>query len=167
MSKLLLILNKIKAQANREFLTNTQLKALVEIENLWRFPERINLWGPEGCGKTMIGWIVSKENNGIFFSNQEKFFDLEYCTNTHVIVDNVNLYEKNFRRVIAELQIRNNKHTLIITKKPNNYGFPCVYLPEPSNDDIVVVYNNLRLLGFYSASSISERNLWRVVHSVL
>ncbi len=54
-NRMLSLVNRIKAEASRGFLTSNQLAALEEIERLWRFPERVNLWGPPGCGKRVLG----------------------------------------------------------------------------------------------------------------
>jgi len=52
MSKLLYLTNRLKTQATLNMFSPSQQIAYNAIEKSWRFPERVNLCGTQGCGKT-------------------------------------------------------------------------------------------------------------------
>lgn len=167
MSRMLALLNRIKAQASRDFLTRNQLAALEEIERLWRFPERVNLWGPTGCGKTMVGWIVGRSLNANIYPSPHSFRERSQSNEQRVVVDNVPNGQRELRALLAEMQLKNIRTALFITKQPNRLGLPTVDLPIPTTEDIDVIYRNLSLMEHYALSPIRNGNFWNVIHSVL
>lgn len=167
MSRMLSLLNRIKAEASRDFLTGGQLAALEEIERLWRFPERVNLWGPPGSGKTMVGWVVGRSLRATVYPSPRVFRERSQYGDNRVIVDNVPYDQHSLRAVLAEMQIKNVRTALLITEQPNRLGLPVVALPLPTPEDIDVLYRNLSLMEHYALSPLREGNFWVVIHSVL
>lgn len=167
MSRMLSLLNRIKAEANRDFLTSSQLTALQEIERLWRFPERVNLWGPPGCGKTTVGWVVGQCLSANVYSSPCALHERAQYGEHRVVVDNVPYDQTALRTVLAEIQLKNIRTALLITRQPNRLGLPTIALPQPSTEDIDVLYRNLSLMEHYALSPLRCGNLWNIIHSVL
>lgn len=55
-------LNLIKEKSTSSWLTDGQQQALARILSHWQAAPFINLWGPEGCGKSFIARILVKEH---------------------------------------------------------------------------------------------------------
>lgn len=167
MSRMLSLLNRLKAEANRNMLTKSQLDAFHEAEKLWRFPERINLWGPNGCGKTFLGWAVARSLRAAFFPSPFALRTHGFTIEQYVVVDNVSSGQMTLREVLAELQLRNISHALLITTQPSSIGLLEISLSTPTAQDIDMVYRNLSLLERYALTPLRSGNLWEVVYSVL
>ena len=167
MSRLLSLLNHIKSEVNRDLLTDSQLAALDEVERLWRFPERVNLWGPPGSGKTMIGWVVGRSLHATVYPSPRAFYERSQYGERRVVVDNAPYDQRALRTVLAEMQLKNIRTALLITTQPNRLGLPTVALPPPTVKDIDVLYRNLSLMERYALSPLREGSFWAIVHSVL
>ncbi len=167
MSRLLVLLNRLKAEARRDWLTDNQLIASAEIEKHWRFPERVNLYGPPGSGKTFLAWSLARASNAVFYPSPRLYHTATTRDVTPVVIDNAPDDAVAFRRLIGELQLNNTRTALIITKLPNRLGLPTIFLPPPNTQDVDVVYRNLSLLDYYSFTPNYAENLWVVIEQVL
>jgi hypothetical protein len=166
-SRMLSLINRIKAEASRSLLTGNQLTAFEEIEHLWHFQERVNLWGPPGSGKTMVGWVVGRSLHAAAYPSPGSFREQSQYGEPRVIVDNVPYDQHTLRTILAEMQLKNIRTALLITIQPNRLGLPTVTLPPPTAEDIDVLYRNLSLMEYYALSPLREGNFWAIIHSVL
>jgi pantothenate kinase-related protein Tda10 len=106
MSKLLQLLNRLKAQANEAMLTKSQQLAFAEITKRWQFPDCINLCGTQGSGKTFLGWVVAHHYQAGFYAAPQIFkADLPLYIPA-LIIDNAPTEEKELRRLLSEVQLR-------------------------------------------------------------
>lgn len=169
MSQLLILLNRLKAEARLERLTDSQRVAWNDIRQRLRFPERINLYGAAGAGKTFLAWALAHERNAAFFTSPTALARSGFINEPSrlIIVDNGVSEAGAFRRLLAELQMRNGRSALIITRHPNQIGLPLTHLPPPIPQDITIVYHNLGLLEHYALPPHAEGNLWQIIHSTL
>jgi hypothetical protein len=167
MGDLLTLLNRIKAEANVDFLTPSQQEAFKQIEQFWRLPERVNLWGSVGCGKTVLGWVIARSLGAVFYGSFQSFVERYTPENVPVIIDNMPCDQPALRTALAEMQLRNVRSALIISRETNRLGFPSIAIPPPTRSDIDVVYRNLSLMEHYALTPLSDGNLWRVVYSAL
>jgi hypothetical protein len=169
MSQLLTLLNRLKAEARLERLTDSQHTAWQDIRQQLRFPERVNLYGATGAGKTFLAWALANEQNAAFFASPAAFAQSDFVNEQSelVIIDNGVSEPGELRQLLAELQMRNGRSALIITHYPNQIGLPLIYLPLPTSQDITIVFRNLSLLEQYSLTPHDEGNLWQIVHSTL
>lgn len=171
MSKLLDLTNRLKAQATRNMLTPTQQAVFTELERRCRFPDRINLCGPQGSGKTFLGWVIARYLKAHFYSSPRIMERSQPPFPLDIIVDNAPSEEKNLRNLLAELQLRQIRRVLLITSQPIRLGFPAINLPPPTSEDIQTIYTHLDRLHFYSTPVSVEdttiNNLWTIMHSVL
>lgn len=169
MSQLLTILNRLKAEARLERLTNSQQIAWYLVQQYLRFPERVNLYGDSGSGKTFLAWALANEQNASLFASPMALFQSDFANEPPrlVILDNCVSDAAELRRLLAELQMRNGRSALLITRQPNQLGLPLIHLPLPTPQDITITYHNLSLLEQYTHSPRTSGNLWQVVHSTL
>ena len=82
-------------------------------------------------------------------------------------MDNCVSDSTELRHLLAELQMRNGRSALLITRQPSQLGLPLIHLPLPTSQDITVTYHNLSLLEHYALAPLAEGNLWQVIHSTL
>ncbi len=167
MSRMLRLLNRLKAEANRDTLTTTQRLVLEEIEALWQFPVAVNLWGPSGSGKTMVAWALLRSSGGSYYSSGWTLQASKLPSHAHAVVDNLPSDQHFLRRVLAAVQLRDVRCSVLITTEPSTLGLPTVALPLPSPEDVSMVYHNLSLADLYTTSPLREGDLWAVIHSVL
>lgn len=169
MSQLLTLLNRLKAEARLERLTDSQQVAWRLVHQYLRFPERVNLHGESGSGKTFLAWALANEHKANFFASPDALFHANYANEPPrlLIVDNCICDTVELRRLLAELQIRNGRSALLITHQPNQLGLPLIHLPRPTPQDVTVTYHNLSLLERYALAPLAEGNLWQVIHSTL
>lgn len=168
MSRLLHLTNLLKAQANVEMLTPSQMAALATLSNHWRFPDRVNLCGPPGSGKTLLGWVLAYQFQVDFYASPQLFENDIPLFTSALIVDNAPSEEKKLRQLISEIQLRQLHKVLLITQKPNKIGLPTITLSEPTAEDVAKIYKNLSTLQFYPTEELANKNnLWKIIYSVL
>lgn len=169
MSQLLILLNRIKKEVRPELLTDTQRIVWGEVWQRLRFPERINLCGAAGVGKTFLAWAMAQEKNFTYFASPNAIVQTDFVNESTgvMIIDNGVSETGELRRLLGELQMRNGRSALIITRHPNQIGLPIVYMPPPTSEDISIVYHNLSLLEQYALPHHIDGNLWQIVHSTL
>ncbi len=169
MSRLLSLSNRLKTEARYELLTSSQLAALHDLEKAWTFPERINLWGSSGAGKTFLGWVmVTRTSPSVHHVSPEAFMESDKIDNEALhVIDNASTDPNALRRLIAEMQLRNIRTSLIISPTANSIGLPSIHLPAPTMGDITAVYNTLNKLEQYALTPRQEGNLWQIIYSVL
>ena len=166
-SRLLILLNRLKAAAYRDWLTDSQSAAFSEIQTLWDFPERINLTGLPGAGKTFLAWTVARLLGAAYFPSPRVYHTEAVPQQVRVVIDNTSDDAIAQRRLLAELQLNSSRSALIITTQPNRLGLPVVALARPTSQDLDIVYRNLSLLDYYSLNPHYAENLWMVVAQVL
>ena len=167
MSRLLQLLNQLKAEARADALTDGQRAAMVEIHRHWSLPERVNLVGPTGAGKTFLGWALARSLDAAFMASPQALLKVATAPAFPLIVDNSPSDTLELRRLVAKLQLRGVRSALLITSDENRLGLPIVSLGLPTLQDIHVVYHNLSLLEYYALEPLTEGNLWQVVYSIL
>ncbi|MBN2393037.1 MAG: AAA family ATPase [Anaerolineae bacterium] len=167
MSRLLVLLNRLKAEARHDWLTESQAATLSEIERLWRFPERINLYGPPGAGKTFLAWSVARALNAVYYPSARVYHIASVRDQARVVIDNAPDDVVALRRLLAALQLNKARTALMITAQPGRLGLPAVGLPVPTPQDVDTIYRNLSLLDYYALNPAYDANLWVVVMQVL
>jgi len=167
MSKMLLLLNKLKAQATLDWLTDSQRTAFDAVRDALRFPETVNLHGPVGTGKTFLAWTLSRTLEMPYFPSPSAFDERSERPTPHAIVDNAAAGERAVRNLLAVAQRKDTHSLLFITHQPNEMGFRAIALPALTPHDFDVVYRNLSLLEYYALPPLHEGSLWEAVHAVL
>lgn len=184
MSRLLQLINRLKAQATETMLTPSQRLVLIELEKRWQFPDRLNLWGPPGSGKTFLGWVTARHlPQASFYASPRAFEQAQPPYSTGIIIDNAPSEEKEVRRLLSKLQLHQVRQTLLITSNPIRLGWPVIELTLPTTADIAVIHENCSRLQFHPSSSLPKKphsgssipsendkeaaNYWHIIYSVL
>jgi len=167
MSRLLKLLNYVKAQADQSMLTPSQRLAFDRVLKQWRFPDVINLCGPSGSGKTFLGWTIANYTSASFYVTPKHLKqDLPLFTRG-IVVDNTPTESKGLRKVLSEIQLRQIENALLITRAPNRLGLATVRLDKPAKTDIEQLYQNFSRLQFHPDQPLDQGDCWQVIHSVL
>jgi primosomal protein N' len=167
MSRMLVLLNQLKTQADPELLTDSQQAAFDTICDAFRFPETVNLHGPVGSGKTFLVWTLSRILEMPYFPSPAAFDKRSERPTPHAIVDNAAAGERAVRDLLAVAQRKGTHSLLFVTHRPNQMSFQAVALPTPMPHDFDVVYRNLSLLDHYALPPVREGNLWDAIRAVL
>lgn len=167
MTKLLRLLNRLKAEVRLDILADTQKHALDEIVRLWKFPGHVNLYGEPGSGKTAVGWAASRTLDTRFLSSLGSFRESTIYPLHKAIIDNSKSDSRTIRATLAEAQLRGSRRTLLITTDPNRLGLPTIQLKPPERRDVDIIYHNLSLLEYYPIEPTYSQNLWDIIYSVL
>jgi len=164
---MLFLLNQLKTQAKPDWLTDGQRAAFNAARDALRFPERVNLYGPVGSGKTFMAWVLGRVLTIPCFPSPTAFERRTERPTPRAVVDNADAGERAIRNLLAVAQ-RKDTHTLLfITRRPNAMGFRTITLPAPTPNDFDVVYHNLSLIEFYALPPVREGNLWNAIRAVL
>jgi len=131
------LINYIKNNYSFEWLTNNQKNAYNKLKEYLIYDDVINLYGKRGVGKTFLGWVFAKNNNFIYFENEETFRNYRTKTKINAIIDNSTL--KDGRDVRRMVSLKTHKVIYISKKKILDYG---VELKLDLND-VEYVLNNL------------------------
>lgn len=168
MSKFLHLLNQLKQYVDKTILTVPQQNAYENILEQWRFPERLNLCGPKGSGKTFLGWVLSRQSEVSFYATPQLFQDDIPLYISKVIIDNTPTEEKALRKLMSVVQLRDIPHVLFITQQSNRLGYSTIQLPYPSEDDLNIVNQNLNRLQFIQCQLPRQNcNFWDIIQSTV
>lgn len=167
MSRLLVLLNQLKSQANPGLLTDSQHVAFDAIRRALRFPETVNLHGPAGSGKTFLAWTISRTLAMPYFPSPTAFEERNERPTPRAVVDNAAAGDRAVRDLLAVAQRKGTHSLLFITDRPGGLSFPAVALPAPTPHDFDVVYHNLSLLEHYALPPVREGSLWAAIRAVL
>lgn len=168
MSRLLVLQNRLKARARADKLADHQRRAYNAIAESWRFPGRLNLYGPPGAGKTFLAWALAYDYDAHFIAGPELLADTDFATlRQPLIIDNVIVDDYTLRHLFATLDLAHIRTTLLISRSPNPRLLPILALPAPTPDDLALVRHNLSEVGQYAVSPAETNDLWAVVHSTL
>jgi MoxR-like ATPase len=109
-------LNKIKAIATSDWLTENQRKAYDQILTKWANQQFICLCGPAGCGKTFVAHILSREH------------DYVYCHEISEVIDganNVLVDGEEYTRLMRDIaKLKGLKRVILISRKPPQERMP-------------------------------------------
>ncbi len=165
---LLQLLNQLKQQAHPDLLTQTQQSAFQQLTYAWRFPERLNLYGVSGSGKTFLGWVIARHSQAQFYPSPRRFLE-QPSSSEKVIIDNAPSDERQLRQLLATLQSRQIKHSLVITAEKNRTNWPAIQLPSPTSTDIQKIYDTCRQWQFFIAEKRDChdcRDLWQTIRAI-
>ena len=166
MSRLLTLCNALKHEARFDWLTDSQQMAWRKIEREWQLPQRINLYGEVGVGKTFLGWALARRYEAEFHPAPHYFLESVATTTTNII-DNAPSETIQLRDLLGELQLRAADRVLLISRAPNYLGIPTLQLPLPTVRDRDVLYRNLSYLEHYAPSTGENRHFWQLLFSTL
>lgn len=164
MSRYIRLLNSIKANITTLSLTPSQMACRARIEERLVYPGVVNLHGPLGTGKTVLGWALSWDGHVAFMAYpMQRVVGIPQAHN-FVFVDNAEAEHGAFRRLLGELETAGVQRAIIVTHQPvDDYVFRAEL--KLTDADIAVALRNLRGLGF-PTSETRFSTLWHLVLQV-
>lgn len=154
------VLNRIKKNFSKDWMTPSQLKAFEELQNFLSPPYRvINIFGEKGVGKTFLAWMLQKEDIGIYISSYD---DLVSISNKKLIILDNSDNRRSFVRMIRnELYIKNIKGIILLTGYMAEDDIPCIEL-KLTQDDIALAKANLYRVDI-NVPDKDVSNLWELI----
>jgi len=104
MSEFIKILNKIKKNYCKNWLTLNQKNAFASCKKLIKSYFIINIYGTTGVGKTFLGWVLAKEVRGKYFPSLEKHNKTNNMSKK-IIIDNCES-DRNFARKLRSIGLK-------------------------------------------------------------
>lgn len=131
-------LNKIKAMATSEWLTEGQRSAYEKILTKWANQQFICLCGPPGCGKTFVAHILSKEHDYVYSHDISKVED----GSQNVLIDG----EEYTRLMRDAAKLKGIKRAIVLLRKPPQDRMPKAEIVV-TEKDVRQFQNNLTING--------------------
>lgn len=165
MSEWLRLLNEMKRRPVEEYFTPSQRAARDQICDLLRFPNRINLWGPYGSGKTYIAWAIVRATGATHVTLPEKLQLLE-PPHEILLIDNSPHHEPEVRRLMASANLLGATSVVFITREAVGMPMHHIHLLLPDPDEVQFILASYGRLGFYQQHELPPKpNLWNIMHS--
>lgn len=144
MNNFIRVVNRIKLNCSKDWLTPSQEKTFNECNKFVHSYFLVNVYGDLGVGKTFLGWILKKENFGTYFSSYQAFENKKGKYTGKLILDNCSsdrIFSRNLRNLGLSIGL---EWIIFITDKKVNDDVPSIKLCF-TNDD----------------SNCAKANLWR------
>lgn len=158
MSRYIRILNAIKSNIATLALTPSQLACQRLIKERLVYPGVVNLYGPHGVGKTLLGWAMANAGEVTYIVHPSRLEELNLTDAPFAFVDNATEERSAFRRIVGTLELAGIERVIIVTHLPaDDYVFRAEL--KLTEEDIETVRKNLNRLG-YAAPEVTWNNLW-------
>jgi hypothetical protein len=165
-STLLALLNVIKTQHTRDWLTPGQRPVVAWAEGQLQVPGVLNLAGPSGRGKTFCGWILARSLAAPISLDPQSLPDLGTVPNAALIIDNMLDDTRAWRTLLTDLQLRAVRHAVVISRHENELGLPAIVLPAPTAADCAHIVEQIRTRQPFNPDGSGE-NLWLWIRSAV
>ena len=165
MSNWLRLTSELKRRPAEELLTPTQRHAWETLCALLRFPQRINLYGPQGSGKTFVAWALSRATGALHISLPS---DLAVALPGPEIflVDNVSPHEPSFRRILADCNLLGATSVVLISRQPTLLAMRRIELLQPTKDDMTIAMRTMSRLGIFANVEASQvTDFWALLRA--
>lgn len=157
--------NEMKRRPVEDYLTPSQREARDIICQTLRFPERVNLTGPYGSGKTYVAWAVVRATGALHVPLPEMLSELE-PGHEILLIDNAPHVEPDIRRLLASANLLGASSVVLITRQPASMPMKRVQLALPSEEEVQGILETYARLGFYQRRDLPERpTLWNILLS--
>jgi hypothetical protein len=132
------VINYIKNNHNKEWLTGSQNDCYGRLKELLEYNDVVNLYGPSGVGKTFLAWLFVKEGFN-YFCNTKKFLKSDNFNKINAIIDKGTVMDTKSVRVLTMPKAK--KVIYISEKKSLEYGVEL----KLDSEDISTVKKNLNI----------------------
>jgi len=157
------LVNEMKRRPPASYLTPTQQRVFDELRDGLRYPNRINLYGPCGSGKTYVGWVIASAVGGVHVPLPELVEKLEPGHDC-VVIDNVPHYEADVRRTLARADLIGASSVVLVSQAPVTVTMRRVELPLPTPEEVDQVLQTYWRLGYYQQHELPEQpNFWQIL----
>lgn len=166
MSEWLRLLNEMKRRPVDAYLTPAQRDARDHICDLLRFPNRVNLHGPYGSGKTYVAWAVVEAIPATHVTLPSKLDMLQPRHEQPLLIDNAPHQETEVRRLLAAANLLGAPSIVFVTREPVTMPMARLHLPLPQPDDVATILATYERLGFYQRRGLpANPNLWNIMQA--
>ncbi len=165
MSVYINILNKIKINCNRSWLTDSEMCTFTQLSEKLRSSQLINLFGDHGTGKTFITWILSKEGVGAYVPSPTYCDTIRHHT---VILDNFSDCSRTtLRELMGKYALNGVRKFIIITIVPFKKE-QCVEISTdfPTKIDIDKMRTNIKSIAEFIKITNSGINYWDMLKNL-
>jgi hypothetical protein len=163
MSEWMRLLSEMKRRPMEDYLTPRQRDVRNTICTLLEFPNRINLFGPYGSGKTYVAWSLVRATGATHVPVPERLHQLQ-PVHEILVIDNVSHYEDEIRRLLATSNLLGAQSVIFITHEPTTLPMHRIELPLPNKAEIEIVLQSYRRLGYYQQHDLPPKpNFWNVL----
>lgn len=108
-------INNIKQKCSPEWLMPSQERIYLSLMNSLQTHKVLNIWGHNGVGKTLLGWILHNANFGVYYSECP---DFNSGVPSRLILDNFDPSRQKLRAIRTEMMLNNVEKVLVITNTP-------------------------------------------------
>ena len=158
MSAYIEVINRIKKNFSKEWLTPSQIQAFEELKNFLSPPQRaINIFGEKGAGKTFLGWVLQKECVGVYIPSYEDLIGNQRS----IILDSYSNRRKLVRKIRNDLEMKNIGNIIILTRYAAEDDIPRIEVGL-TEDDIRVAKANLYRVDI-KVTDNSIANMWELI----
>ncbi len=155
MSRWMELLSEIKRRPVEEYLTPTQRLARDRICEILQHPNRVNLYGPHGGGKTYVAWSIVRAIGATHVPVPERLAQLS-PGHECLIIDNVPHHETDVRRLLAISNLLNASSVVLITHLPVAMPLHRVELPLPTAEEVETVLKTYARFGYYRQHQLPD-----------
>lgn len=159
MNRFVDILNRIRQNANIDWLTPSQKVAYTLLCERLKFLDEVNLWGRHGVGKTFIGWLLHKQGLATYAPRLEDVEPVKFLR--VIVVDNMDWRRAKVREALYHCHAQGYEKVVLITTEPVQEQMSVVELGL-TDDDLAKVVANLRSIAIAPYDE-APRNLWDLV----
>lgn len=145
MSQYIRILNAIRKNIARLSLTKSQADCRIAILERLEYPGVVNLYGPHGSGKTVLGWCLASEGQAAYLVEPTRLMAAEQAPK--VFIDNAGHRRSDYRRILGDLERARIRQAVIVTLErieDSVQAFELYCTPE----DTQIACANLTQLGY-------------------
>lgn len=165
MNRLVALLNRVRAESEWNWLTESQLHATRQLRDLLRVHDAVNLFGRRGVGKTFLAWQWVKNWHQLGFGRIAHFSLLKQLVPTQTarvaIVDNLSAKRDAIREALRQCRAAGYHRIVLITISPADDQLPRVRL-DLMESEMAEIAERLRALGFPPYTD-EPRSLWELV----
>lgn len=165
MSQWLKMVSDLKRRSPKSsYFTENQRTVFEQICDWLSIPERVNLYGDFGTGKTFVAWGLAEELDYVEHLSNASEFDTFDNSPTAILIDNAPHSEYRVRKIMARSNLLTIESIVFITRRPVAMQMRKIELPLPSEKEIREIENTLARLGFSATKYNPEKvNLWNVL----
>ncbi|MCD4785321.1 MAG: hypothetical protein K8T10_16000 [Candidatus Eremiobacteraeota bacterium] len=149
MKSYLSAINKIKKEFDNNWLTDSQRKVFDKLKDHFSFYGSITgfLYGPPGCGKTFIGWVLEKEGILEYIPGGMKSKYNFSSTVKGVVIDNIDFERYRLRDVMKNIALDDINRYLLIGRFPPDEKLMREFKLNLRRDDLIKARENLKNIG--------------------
>lgn len=163
MSHWMKLVSDLKRRQLISFLTPSQRYAHDQICEWLSIPERINLHGLHGSGKTFVAWALTQTMNAHFVALPENLNKQQNVSEV-VIIDNAPHNEQQVRRLMANGNLLGISSMIFVTRTPINMPIRNIGLALPTEEEVLQVETSLDQLGYSRYHRLPDfPNFWNIL----